>query len=51
MGHFFLRVATQKRGGAFKTVVAAPGAHLLIKQRGIKFEIHLRIQLVDHFSF
>ena len=32
-------------------VIATPGAHLLIEQGGIKFQIHLLIELVDHFGF
>ena len=31
--HLFLGVTTQKRGCTFKTVIAAPGAHLLVEQR------------------
>ncbi|AEW74272.1 hypothetical protein EcWSU1_02840 [Enterobacter ludwigii] len=32
VGHLFLRVAAQEGGSAFKTVVAAPGAHLLVEK-------------------
>ncbi len=51
MGHLFLRVTAHKCRCAFKTVIATPGAHLLIEQGGIKFQIHLLIELVDHFGF
>ena len=32
VGHLFLSVTTQKRGSAFKAVIAAPGAHLLVEK-------------------
>ncbi len=50
MGHLFLSMATQEGRGAFKTVVTAPGAHLLIKKRRIEFKIHLFIEFVNHVS-
>ena len=49
--HLFLGMTTQEGGRTFKAVIAAPGAHLLIKQGRKQLKIHLRIELVDHFIF